>query len=316
MKKLLIYTAAVVLVGGLILWFIAPKEKANEKKDNREYATLLLQVHTEEAPDVDPEVIMEQTAECLENRLDRIVPNEFNIELMDDNRLKVNISAKEYSDTALAQRIANILERRSKLQLLTTYPNYEVWTQIESADSKDAINNESIASLISPVKDGYACLGYAHREDTAKINQMFNNLAAQSLLPKNLKPMWSIVSPSGMLELVAIRYDGKAPLDENDIESAEAKYDGYDYGAYVAFNMTKSGTIKWAELTGNNVGRQIAIVLDGCVYSYPRVNERIVGGQCSICGNFTYEEAEDLANILEFNNLPVNVSILDAALSE
>lgn len=310
MKKLLIYVAAIALLGGLALWFITQKEKSNEKKDNREYVTLLLQVHTEEAPDVDPEIIMEQSAKCLEMRLDRIIPYNFTIEVQDTNKIKINIVAKEYSDQALASRINNLL-RTGDLQFRTTLPSYEVWNALYEAETKDTINEASIADYLNVANEGNACLGYAHHSDTAEINQMFRNLEAQNLLTGiKVKPMWSAKPRNGKHELVAIFDNGVPELKGDVVEKARVEFDQVG-NAWVSLEMNKKGARKWADLTWRNIGKQIAIILDGLVHSYPMVNQGIDGGVSSITGNFTIEEAKDLANVLDIGKLPVKVSIID-----
>ena len=127
--------------------------------------------------------------------------------------------------------------------------------------------------------------------------------------------MWSAKPLAGndqFFELVAIRANetGKAPLDGESVEHARAQIAQNGSDAEVSMGMTREGAKVWARLTGDNVKRQIAIVLDGLVYSYPNVNEKIEGGNSSITGNFTPEEAQDLANVLECGKLPAPAKII------
>ena len=312
MKKLLIFIAAIALLGGAALWFVGKLGKENSDTMNSSTAIITLKVHTEDNPNMKPKVIMKKTTECLTRRLERFIPGKFTIETIGENKLKVTISPTEHFnlDSTFYCRISKPLSI-ADLQFRTTLPNYEVWNAILEAEQKDTINNASIASLLSEAYGGSACLGCAHHSDTAKISQMFRNLEAQNLLTGiKVKPMWSAKPTNGKHELVAIYYNGAPELDGNAVSSARANI-GQCGSAEVSLEMNRKGAKKWKDLTGSNVGKQIAIILDGLVYSYPMVNQRIEAGMSTISGNFTIEEAQDLANVLECGKLPVRVSILD-----
>ncbi len=162
-----------------------------------------------------------------------------------------------------------------------------------------------------------ACIGFASYTDTAKINKMLNMPQVKALFPAEFKPMWT-VKPSQMtadgntFELVAIKAtsrDGKAPLDGGVVTDARVQF-GNQGSAEVSMNMNAEGANVWARMTKDNIGKQIAIVLDGMVYSYPNVNSEITGGSSQITGNFTPEEAEDLANVLKSGKLPAPATIV------
>ena len=154
---------------------------------------------------------------------------------------------------------------------------------------------------------GNACIGYAHYADTAKINKYFAMPQIKGLFPPEFKPMWAVKAspyiPGGnTFELVAIKAtsrDGKAPLDGGVVTDARVQYGNTGGNPEVSMSMNGEGASVWARMTGDNIGKQIAIVLDGMVYSYPMVNGKIEGGSSQITGNFTLEEAEDLANVLK-----------------
>ena len=165
---------------------------------------------------------------------------------------------------------------------------------------------------------GTACIGYAHYADTAKINKYLSMPQIKSLFPVEFKPMWAVKAspyiPGGnTFELVAIKAtsrDGKAPLDGGVVTDARVQYGNSGGNPEVSMSMNGEGASIWARMTGDNIGKQIAIVLDGMVYSYPMVNGKIEGGSSQITGNFTLEEAEDLANVLKSGKLPAPATII------
>ena len=165
---------------------------------------------------------------------------------------------------------------------------------------------------------GNACIGYAHYADTAKINKYFAMPQIKGLFPPEFKPMWAVKAspyiPGGnTFELVAIKAtsrDGKAPLDGGVVTDARVQYGNTGGNPEVSMSMNGEGASVWARMTGDNIGKQIAIVLDGMVYSYPMVNSKIEGGSSQITGNFTLEEAEDLANVLKSGKLPAPATII------
>ncbi len=165
---------------------------------------------------------------------------------------------------------------------------------------------------------GNACIGYAHYADTAKINKYLAMPQIKSLFPPEFKPMWGVkASPffagENVFELVAIKAtsrDGKAPLDGGSVTDARVQYGNTGGGPEVSMTMNAEGANTWARLTKDNIGKQIAIVLDGMVYSYPTVQNEISGGSSQITGNFTLEEAEDLANVLKSGKLPAPATII------
>ena len=163
-----------------------------------------------------------------------------------------------------------------------------------------------------------ACIGYASYADTAKINTWLHMPQVESLFPAEFKAMWTVkpsqAFPGGNIyELVAIRStsrDGKAPLDGGVVTDARVQYGNSGGNPEVSMSMNAEGANIWARMTKDNIGRQIAIVLDGMVYSYPVVNTEITGGSSQITGNFDLEEAEDLANVLKSGKLPAPATII------
>ena len=162
-------------------------------------------------------------------------------------------------------------------------------------------------------------VGYALIKDTSKVNAILAMQKVKGLLPKELKLLWNVKPPtkeSKALELVAIKVtsrDGKAPLDGAAISDARQDFGQFGGKPEITMNMNPEGAKTWKRLTGENVGKAVAIVLDDYVYSFPTVQGEIAGGRSSITGNFEINEAKDLANILKAGKLPAPARIISEA---
>ena len=165
--------------------------------------------------------------------------------------------------------------------------------------------------------DALSLVGYASVRDTAAVNKMIYGSLAKQILPSDLKLLWSAKPEDGLNKknvygLYALKIttsDGRAPL-EGDVVT-DAKDDFNQHGRpQVSMTMNSEGAREWAALTKANVGKAIAIVLDGVVYSAPRVDGEIAGGQSSISGNFTIEDTKDLANTLKSGRMPAPAKIV------
>ena len=190
----------------------------------------------------------------------------------------------------------------------------------EAANAAAYRKQNPLFSVLQPSgARGYACIGYASYADTAQVNKYIAMAKNRGIFPPEFKPMWS-VKPSQafanneyIYELVAIKAasrDGKAPLDGGAVTDARVSYGNTGGNPSVSMSMNAEGANVWARLTKDNIGKQVAIVLDGMVYSYPTVNTEITGGSSEISGNFTLEEAEDLANVLKSGKLPAPATII------
>ncbi|MBO7337637.1 MAG: protein translocase subunit SecD, partial [Paludibacteraceae bacterium] len=159
-------------------------------------------------------------------------------------------------------------------------------------------------------------VGMAHYSDTAKIDRYFETKQVKQLLPSDLRLKWGVkaIDDKGQIfQLYAIKCknrDGKAPLEGDAISDASSDFGQYSSYAKVDMQMNSEGAKQWARLTEENKGRCIAIVLDGYVYSAPRVNDKISGGRSEITGDFTVEEAKDLANVLKSGKMPAPAVIV------
>ena len=198
----------------------------------------------------------------------------------------------------------------------------EISANAEDAEMDAVRKANPLFSVLQPSgARGNACIGYAQGGDTAIVNRYLNNARVKELFPAEFKPMWS-VTPSeyfagaNVYELVAIKAssrDGKAPLDGSAVTDARVSYDGNGVNKgnpTVSMTMNAEGANKWARITKDNIGKQVAIVLDGLVYSYPTVQSEITGGSSQISGNFTVEQATDLTNVLKSGKLPAPAKII------
>lgn len=200
-------------------------------------------------------------------------------------------------------------------------------TQVEKQEEFDATlwkKENPLFAVLNPrvMQDGTigqgAAIGYANKRDTAIVNQMLNSEEVRNVFPRSMriKFMWGIKpidAEKHYYELIAIKVsnrDGLAALTGDAITDAREEFGDHKATAEVTMNMNSEGAKKWARLTKNNVGQQIAIVLDNYVYSYPVVQNEITGGRSSITGNFTVAEAKDLANILKSGKMPASARII------
>ena len=160
-------------------------------------------------------------------------------------------------------------------------------------------------------------VGYAHYRDTAEVNKYLSMPEIRSEFPKDLQLKWGVAPVAGdpkaqTFELYGIRVterNGKAPLEGDVVVNAVSEYDNYGHPA-VGMTMNTDGARRWAQLTKQNIGRSIAIVLDGYVYSAPNVMNEITGGRSQITGHFTPDEAKDLANVLNSGKMPAPAHIV------
>ena len=189
----------------------------------------------------------------------------------------------------------------------------------DAAAEAELLKQNPLFALLQPSgARGHACIGYAHYADTAQINKLLAMPQVKQFFPPEFKPMWTVKASAmdpneNIFELVAIKAptrDGKAPLDGGAVTDARVQYGNNGGSPEVSMTMNAEGANVWARLTKDNIGRQIAIVLDGMVYSYPNVPSEISGGSSQITGQFTLEEAEDLANVLKSGKLPAPATII------
>ena len=233
--------------------------------------------------------------------------------------------------TQLDQRLANA---DTKTDTTATASNKEV--QGKKAPAKKLVLDRSDAAeggnaqmdamkkmhpLLSMLQtipgNALSLVGYASVRDTAAINKIIYSQLAKQIFPSDLKLLWGAKPAEGLnkknvFELYALKVttaDGRAPLEGDVVTFAKDEFDQHGR-PQVSMTMNSEGAREWAALTKANVGKAIAIVLDGVVYSAPRVTGEIAGGQSSISGNFTIEDTKDLANTLKSGRMPAPAKIV------
>ena len=185
-----------------------------------------------------------------------------------------------------------------------------------SGASRYTREENPLFSLLNPYDGGGAVVGSVAVADTATVAGYLRMDAVRELLPSDVRFEWGIKGEpqnNGRFSLYALKVstpDGKAPLDGSVIVDARETYAERGAEAKVSMSMNSEGIQDWARLTGDNIGRCIAIVLDGYVYSAPVVRQKIEGGSSEISGNFTIQEAKDLANVLKSGKVPAPARII------
>ena len=228
-----------------------------------------------------------------------------------DNKLRDVLAVADGEETAPTETEVAEKTAVSATDSLAAALNEKVNNEVALAQMKKEHPLASILQL-----GGYqAVVGVANHRDTAEVNRLLAMKEAQAILPKDLNLKWGVkaMDKSGQLfELFAIKMterNGKAPLEGDVITDARNEYDQHNKPC-VSMSMNTDGSRRWAVLTKNNVGRAIAIVLDGYVYSAPNVNGEITGGNSQISGSFTPEETLDLANVLKSGKMPAPARIV------
>jgi SecD/SecF fusion protein len=184
------------------------------------------------------------------------------------------------------------------------------------AELAKAKKQNPLFAIFQPVQgQSLSTMGYAHERDTAEINKLIYGEEAKKVIPSDVKLLWSAKPVEGtknIFELHALKVtstSGRAPLEGDVITDAKDEFDNFGRPC-VSMSMNNEGARLWAQLTKQNVGKAIAIVLDGVVYSAPRVNGEITGGNSQISGNFTIEDTKDLANTLKSGRMPAPARIV------
>ncbi len=261
----------------------------------------------------------------LRNRIDRFGVTQPNIQRI-ENSGKILIELPGVKDP---ERVRKLLQGTASLEFWPTFTANEVNLYAVDARVSEILANlgdstavaNPLLSVLQPSGWNNACIGFANGVDTVTVNRYL--AMAEDVLPQGFRGLWT-VKPSefvekggNIYELVAIKAtsrDGKAPLDGGSVTDARVDFNGGQQGnggaPSVSMTMNAEGASIWARLTKDNIGKQIAIVLDGLVYSYPNVQNEITGGNSQITGNFDVQEAEDLANVLKSGKLPAPASII------
>ena len=235
----------------------------------------------------------------------------------------------ESTDTATAKKeVATAKKEVAAAKTATSQPKFKIKGADNKVDAGVAASSNAqeaaakrqhpLLSMLQPMQNQLSVVGIANIRDTAAINKIIYSEIAKQVLPSDLKLLWS-AKPTDMVkggknifELHALKVtstSGRAPLEGDVVTDAKDQFNNMTGTPEVSMTMNSDGARRWAALTKANVGKAIAIVLDGVVYSAPRVNGEIDGGQSSISGNFTIEDTKDLANTLKSGRMPAPARI-------
>lgn len=258
----------------------------------------------------------------LRNRIDQFGVVSPNIQVLQGKDGQILLELPGVKDHS---RVRDLLQRSANLEFYETYQAPELtssFSALLNALSNDStVNAAPLMALLSQGAANGATVGYAaDAKAMAAIDAVLATPQAKNLLPSDLRLRWAVkpmvrTDAQGKeynygFALYALRANGgKAALDGKAVSDASSNYDPLR-GNEVSMRMNSEGARNWARITGQNVGKQVAIVLDDKVYSAPNVNDKIEGGSSSITGDFTIEEARDLANVLKSGKMDAKVHII------
>ena len=190
---------------------------------------------------------------------------------------------------------------------------------VDAAAKEAALKQNPLFAVFQPVPQGLAIVGYANARDTADVNKVIYSDIARQILPAECKLRWGAKAEDfgentkgEIFALYALKItepNGRAPLEGDVITNAKDEFDQMGHPS-VSMQMNSDGARRWSQITKQNIGRGFAIVLDGAVYSAPRILTQIDGGNSSITGNFTIEDTKDLANTLNSGKMPAPTRIV------
>ena len=231
-----------------------------------------------------------------------------------EEETKADTTAAAKADTTAAVKEAP----KSKFQIKKDTKKADVKATPEAQLAAAKKQHPLLAMLQTTNGNSLALVGYASVRDTAAINKLIYSKLAKQVLPSDVKLLWGAKPADGLsvkniFELYALKVTtttGRAPLEGDVITDAKDQFDQVTGQPQVSMTMNTDGARRWAALTKANIDKAIAIVLDGVVYSAPRVNGEITGGQSSITGSFTIEDTKDLANTLKSGRMPAPARIV------
>ena len=231
------------------------------------------------------------------------------------------------------ERVTELLKSSANLEFFEVYNYNEILGDLQrfaaAFAQQDTVNHLNVIELLGgPQRAGSPIVGMVTPANKNLVDSVMNTELAKRTLPSDLSLMWSVKQAEfpvtdangnvvkkdngddktvGYWELIALK--GDAVLEGDAVTSASSEYDNMQ-GNMVNMKMNDRGAQEWATITRNNIGRPIAIVLDEHVYSFPNVNNEITGGSSQITGNFTPEEANDLANVLKSGKMSAKVNVV------
>ncbi|MDE6534271.1 MAG: protein translocase subunit SecD [Muribaculaceae bacterium] len=253
-----------------------------------------------------------------------------NIQKLQDKRGQILL---ELPGVKEPERVTDLLKSSANLEFFEVYNYNEIARELNSFAAEwarqDTVNHTNLIELLGgPQRAGSPVIGIVTPQNRALVDSILSSPLAKQKLPSDFSAVWEVKAvdfpvydaqgnilkkangenrTTPYWQLVALK--GDAALEGDAVTSASSEYDNMR-GNTVNMRMNDAGAQAWATLTRNNIGRPIAIVLDNNVYSYPNVNNEITGGNSEITGNFTPEEANDLANVLKSGKMSAKVDVV------
>ncbi len=236
-----------------------------------------------------------------------------------DSRVAAVENGTEAKDSAAVDTTSTTETKKAEAKFQLKDSKAEAKTAAASSASDQMKKQHPLLSILQTTGGrSLSLVGYANVRDTAAVNNIIHSATAKQVLPSDLKLLWSAKPADGLgvknvYELHAIKVtqsSGRAPLEGDVVTTASDQFNSVSGTPEVSMTMNSEGARRWAALTKANINKAIAIVLDGYVYSAPRVNGEISGGQSSITGNFTIEDTKDLANTLKSGRMPAPARIV------
>lgn len=269
------------------------------------------------------ESAVDRAMEIIRSRVDRYGVTEPAIFKQGNNRVVV-----ELPGVSNKQRIRDLLKGTARLEFrLVGQPDQisnakdrvvSYYDQV-SSDTTDSVEQGAaqnpLLEVLNPRGRNPYSFGYSTGRDTARVNELLQRPEVQELMPRNVELMWGATpfteteQGQELFELIGVR--SEVELTGDVISEASVNFDQATNQPRVSMNMNAEGARRWARITGANIGKPIAIVLDGYVYSYPNVETKISNGRSSISGLGSVTEAEDLVNILLSGALPAPLEIVE-----
>jgi SecD/SecF fusion protein len=264
------------------------------------------------------------------NRIDKFGVVSPNIQKLQDKNGQILL---ELPGVKEPEQMTRLLQSSANLEFFEVYNGDEVYTQLAQLSDATAPADTTKSALLEllggVIQQGSPRVGLVAKADTAAVNAFINSAEAAQILPSDLTLVWenkateieakkngkAVMGKNGQplknkyYGLVALR--GEPQLEGDAVVSANSEHDNLK-GEVVNMRMSDEGASRWSSVTKDNVGRSIAIVMDNVVYSYPNVNQQITGGSSEITGNFTPEEANDLANLLKSGKMDITPRVVSS----
>ena len=232
------------------------------------------------------------------------------------DRRYAEIVAAEDATEATEEVVAETTEDTTEGDLAASLLNNQESANLSAAQMEELKKTNPLLSRLSaPMYQDGCIIGLSHYNDTAAVNEMLASAEVKTLLPRDLKLAWgvkAIDNKEQYYELYALKVtnkNGQAAMTGEAVSNSSADFDNHGNPS-VSMTMNTEGAREWAKLTKQNIQRNIAIVLDGYVYSAPNVENEIPGGNSQITGSFTVEDTQDLANVLESGKMPAPAKIV------